>query len=238
MTMGRMYRSGWKMFSVCTLAAALLAGCGGSSETRSSGWLGVPGDQLAGVDATLTVVPSASAVTVGKPLILVALVEDKYGHPAADGTTLEFATRLGSTIESGSNASTKGGVFQTVVTAANTAGVEAISVSTPHVFATATFEIVAQPQPVTRVTVSPVRDRVAPGGGLPIVVFVKNESGVALTETVTMFSPAGGTFEPASGKTDEGVFVTTYTASTAQGLDWVTAIANGQVGSTTVAVKP
>jgi len=223
----------------CTLVCGTIAGCGDeNAETRSSSWLGVSGETAAGIDATVTAITSANTLPTGGKMPLVVLVYDKYGHRAADGTTIVFATRLGSSIDQASSATTKDGVFQTLITAGDQAGVETVTVSTPHAFVNTTFQIVTQPQPVTLVKVSPVSDSVALSGTMPVIVFVSNESGVPVDDTVTMHSTAGGTFEAASGKSEKGVFLTTYTAPAAQGVDWLTAIVNGRVASTSIAVKP
>ncbi len=216
----------------------MLSGCDGSSETRSSGWLGVPGDNFAGVDATITAITSTDILPTGGKMPLVVIVKDKYGRPAADETPVLITTRLGSFIDTSASAVTKNGALQALVTATNTADIETITVSTPHAFSSVTFRIVAQPQPVTLVKVSPVSDSVALSGKMPVIVFVTNESGVPSDGTVDMYSPAGGTFEAASGKSENGVFLTTYTAPAAQGVDWLTAIVNGRVASTSIAVKP
>lgn len=226
---------GLMMFLLCT---GLLAGCsssGGSGE--ASDVLGLTGPVIQGGKPTLQILPAAPSVGTSRDLPMVFLVKDAFGQPAPDETKILVSFTFGGRLDP-VELTTKDGHAQAVYTAGSNAGVENVTAATMGITGSTTVLVQANPPARPLVQVRPALDQVRPGQASPIVVFVNNSSGNAVATSVIMFSGQGGTFAPPSGTSDDGMFVTEYTASTSVGVDVIGAIAGGTTATASLAVVP
>lgn len=226
----------WMIF--LPLLAGFLSGCGGSGGSgQASDEFGLTGPVFQGGQKTLRIVLGATSIGTSHQLPIVFLLYDQFGQPAPDDSKILVSFNLGGKIDP-SDLSTKEGHAEALYTSSSSAGVETISAAGLGVTGSATVAILAEPPSRPLVKVTPAADQVRTGQTVPIVVFVTNGSGNAVSTSVTMYSEQSGSFNPGSGNSDIGMFITQYTASSSVGVDRITAIAGGTIATASLAVVP
>ncbi len=229
------------IFTGAVLVATVLVTLVGCSGTGGSGApsdaIGLTGPVIRGVAPRLQIVPAMRTVGTNRTTPLVFTAFDEYGRACADGTKIVVSFNFGGRIDV-ADVTTAKGYAMAMYTAGANAGVEMITATALGVTGSTTVTVVADPpaQPVVRV--APVVDQVRPSETLPVVVFVNNTAGNAVVVPVQMYSRMGGTFAPASGNSENGLFVTNFTASSSQGVDELSAIAGGTTATASLAVVP
>lgn len=231
----------WRIFICCVLTvfvACWFSGCGSTDgSSNSSAWAGLTGSDLrSGTPLSIQVIPGTSQVTTGNPFVVVIRGYDSYGRPITDSTGLTVTSKIGAVTNS--TLSFSKGYATANYTAGTTPGVETITAFHNGMVGSATLTVTSASLNLPRVRMVCVPDQVVPGGTAFIVVFVTNAGGVPTKAGVKLLAAKGGTFAASTGDSTDGVFTTTYTASTSAGIDQITAVADGGVGTATLAVIP
>lgn len=230
------------LFLVCILLSAFLSGCQGSNGGgNSSAALGITGDTFRN-RSSIKILPAAASLQTNAAIPLVVTMTNEFGLPAPESTKVILTTRLGGKIASSSYSDLtllKGGFLQTTFTSGTVPGVETIYATGLGLNASVTLTVSASPQTWPLVRVTPSSDQIKPGESIPIIVFVNfSDSGLPANLRVFLYSQQGGSFAAADGTADNGVYLTTYTASTSAGIDTITAVAGGIIATASIAVFP
>ena len=191
-----------------------------------------------GLPFTVTLVAAPSSIPVGGSTSTVtATVVDRYGNVVADGTTVAFATSLGSIAPP--TRPTSSGLATVTLTSGNLAGTAIVTATADTVSGTTTVTFTPGLPFTVTITANPIS---IPVGGLTAIltatVVDQYNNKVANNTPVTFTTSLGAIGETQPRLTSDGVATATLTSGNVAGTATIIALADAHAGTATVQFLP